>query len=204
MIAIVDYGVGNLYSLRCSLLSLGIEAEVTGDAKGIKSAERMILPGVGAFGDAMERLNGSGLTEVVKTEAKKKPLLGICLGMQLLFEKSYEFGEHAGLALIPGAILPLENDLRNAGYHYKIPQMGWNSLVLRQRGCPILKYTEEGDAMYYVHSFYARCGESTAAVSDYGVSVSGVVQNGLVFGTQFHPEKSGDRGLRILKAFSEV
>ncbi len=205
MIAVVDYGVGNLYSLLSSLKWLGIDAKVTGNAREIASADRVILPGVGAFGDAMGKLESTGLLEIVQREAERKPLLGICLGMQLLFEKGYEFGEHAGLSLVPGEVCSLEQDLQSAGFRFKVPQMGWNPLIIDRPDCPILKYTAPGDSMYYVHSFYAKgCEAYTAAKSEYGIMVTGAVQNGLVFGTQFHPEKSGDKGLLILKAFSEV
>lgn len=203
MIAIVDYGVGNLFSLRSSLRYLGLAAEVTADADALRRAERIILPGVGAFADARARLDQSGLTPLLLEEAEKKPLLGICLGMQLLFDRSFEYGEHPGLSLIHGEVAPLKDDLIDPAC--KVPHMGWNSLDIR-RADPLLKYVEPGESVYYVHSYYARrCAESTLAVSEYGgVAVTGAVRRGNVWGTQFHPEKSGDTGLRILKAFGEL
>ena len=203
MIAIVDYGVGNLFSLRSSLRYLGLAAEVTADADALRRAERIILPGVGAFGDARARLDQSGLTPLLLEEAEKKPLLGICLGMQLLFDRSFEYGEHPGLSLIHGEVAPLKDDLIDPAC--KVPHMGWNSLDIR-RADPLLKHVEPGESVYYVHSYYARrCAESTLAVSEYGgVAVTGAVRRGNVWGTQFHPEKSGDTGLRILKAFGEL
>lgn len=203
MIAIVDYGVGNLFSLRSSLRYLGLAAEVTADADALRRAERIILPGVGAFADARARLDQSGLTALLLEEAEKKPLLGICLGMQLLFDRSFEYGEHPGLSLIHGEVAPLKDDLIDPAC--KVPHMGWNSLDIR-RADPLLKHVEPGEYVYYVHSYYARrCAESTLAVSEYGgVAVTGAVRRGNVWGTQFHPEKSGDTGLRILKAFGEL
>ena len=203
MIAIVDYGVGNLFSLASSLKYLGLDAKITGDAKVIKSAERIILPGVGAFADAKAKLDRSGMTEVVLDEAENgKPLLGICLGMQMLFERSYEYGEHEGLGLVKGVVAPIEDDVTE---RVKVPHMGWNSLEFKGES-PIFKYVDDGEYVYYVHSYYAKnCAESTIAVSDYGgIKITGAVSNGSVYGTQFHPEKSGDTGLRILKAFSEL
>lgn len=206
MIAIVDYGVGNLFSLQSSLKALGLEAEVTGNAQKILAAQKVILPGVGAFEDAMQKLRENNLAEVVRTAAKSGvPLLGICLGMQLLFEESQEFGLHKGLGLVPGQVTSLEKDLREAGFAYKVPHMGWNPVHLVRPQSPLFKYTAEGDSMYYVHSFYATgCGPSIIATSEYGVAVTGAVQHGNVFGTQFHPEKSGKAGLAMLKAFAEV
>ena len=203
MIAIVDYGVGNLYSLVSSLRHLGLAAEVTGRAEDLRAADRIVLPGVGAFADARAKLDATGLVPVLLEEAEKKPLLGICLGMQLLFERSFEYGEHAGLGLIPGEVADLREDL--ADKSLKVPHMGWNSLEI-QRDDPLLRYVGGGEYVYYVHSFYARrCAGSTVAVSRYGnVAVTGVVRRGCVWGTQFHPEKSGDTGLRILKAFGAL
>ena len=203
MIAIVDYGVGNLFSLRSSLRYLGLAAEVTADADALRRAERIILPGVGAFADARARLDQSGLTPLLLEEAEKKPLLGICLGMQLLFDRSFEYGEHPGLSLIHGEVAPLKDDLIDPAC--KVPHMGWNSLDIR-RADPLLKHVEPGESVYYVHSYYARrCAESPLAVSEYGgMAVTGAVRRGNVWGTQFHPEKSGDTGLRILKAFGEL
>lgn len=202
MIAIIDYGVGNLFSLRSSLAQLGLEAVVTADADTIRAADRLILPGVGAFGDAMAKLNATGLVPVIREQAAQKPLLGICLGMQLLFEKSYEYGEHEGLGFIPGEVCPLESDLTDPAL--KVPQIGWNALHLRQDD-PLFRYLHEGEYVYYVHSFYGKnCAANTMATSEYSIPVTGVVRAGKVYGTQFHPEKSGDAGLRILKAFAEL
>jgi glutamine amidotransferase len=206
MIAVVDYGVGNLFSLKSGLSALGLSAKVTGEYNEILAADSIILPGVGAFGDAMEKLNAGGLTPALKEAVRAgKPLLGICLGMQLLFEESFEFGRHEGLGLIPGSVCPLEPDLKAGGFGYKVPHMGWNPLIIKEKDCPLLKYTPEGLHVYYVHSFYAkRCDGFVAAGSEYGVFVPGLVRNGNVYGTQFHPEKSGSPGLRILRAFAEV
>lgn len=203
MIAVIDYGVGNLFSLSSSLRYLGQDAEVTCDKKVIQNADRVILPGVGAFGDAIKKLESTGLIPVIKEEAKKKPLLGICLGMQLLFEKSYEYGTHEGLGLIPGEVVSLREDIQDPAL--KVPHMGWNALELLQPEDPLFRYIKEGECVYYVHSFYAKnCLKNTLAVSEYGIHVTGTVKNGLVYGTQFHPEKSGDTGLRLLKAFAEI
>ena len=205
MIAIIDYGVGNLFSLKSSLAQLGLEAVVTADPDTIRKADRLILPGVGAFGDAMDKLVATGLVPVIRAEAEKKPLLGICLGMQLLFEKSYEYGEHTGLGLIPGEVCPLADDLKNPSL--KVPHIGWNRLdiVPGRENDPLFKYTKPGEYVYYVHSFYAKnCAANTLAASEYSIPVTGAVKNGLVYGTQFHPEKSGDTGLRMLRAFAEL
>ena len=203
MIAIVDYGVGNLYSLVSSLRHLGLTAEVTGQAEDLRHADRIILPGVGAFGDARAKLDHTGLVPVLLEEAEKKPFLGICLGMQLLFDRSFEYGERSGLGLVPGEVADLREDLTDKTL--KVPHMGWNSLEF-QKEDPLLRYVSDGEYVYYVHSFYARrCAQSTVAVSRYGnVAVTGVVRRGCVWGTQFHPEKSGDTGLRILKAFGQL
>ncbi|GJN64164.1 imidazole glycerol phosphate synthase subunit HisH [Faecalibacterium gallinarum] len=202
MIAIIDYGVGNLFSLRSSLKTLGLDAQVTADPAVIRAADRLILPGVGAFGDAMEKLTATGLVPVIRQQAAEKPLLGICLGMQLLFEKSYEYGEHSGLGFVPGEVCPLVEDLKDKTL--KVPQIGWNALHIL-RDDPLFRYIREGEYVYYVHSFYGKnCAASTLAVSDYSIPVTGVVRAGRVYGTQFHPEKSGDTGLRILKAFAEL
>ena len=203
MIAIVDYGVGNLFSLSSSLKALGLETEITGDAAVLRKADRIILPGVGAFGDARAKLDATGLVPVLREEALKKPLLGICLGMQLLFDKSFEYGEHEGLGFVPGEVVPLREDLTDKTL--KVPHMGWNSLQIA-KGDPLFRDFSDGEYVYYVHSFYARnCAESTLGTSQYGnVAVTGVVRSGNVYGTQFHPEKSGDAGLRLLKAFSEL
>lgn len=203
MIAIVDYGVGNLFSLSSSLKALGLETEITRDAAALRAAERIILPGVGAFGDARAKLDATGLVPVLREEAEKKPLLGICLGMQLLFDRSFEYGEHPGLGLVPGQVVELRGDL--ADKDLKVPHMGWNSLQI-VRDDPLFQYFRDGEYVYYVHSFYARdCEASTLGASQYGnVAVTGVVRCGNVYGTQFHPEKSGDAGLRLLKAFAEL
>lgn len=205
MIAIVDYGVGNLFSLSCSVKSLGQEVVVTRDAAELQSATHILLPGVGAFGDAMDKLTATGLVPVLAEETQKKPLLGICLGMQLLFEKSYEYGEHEGLGFIPGAVCPLADDL--ADRTLKVPHIGWNALELTEAGAtdPLFRYVKNGEYVYYVHSYYAKnCAESTLATSEYSIPVTGAVRKGFVYGTQFHPEKSGDTGLRLLKAFCEL
>ena len=205
MIAIIDYGVGNLFSLKSSLAQLGQDTVVTADPDTIRKADRLILPGVGAFGDAMDKLVATGLVPVIRAEAEKKPLLGICLGMQLLFEKSYEYGEHTGLGLIPGEVCPLADDLKDPSL--KVPHIGWNrlDLVPGREDDPLFKYIKPGEYVYYVHSFYAKnCAANTLATSEYSIPVTGAVKNGLVYGTQFHPEKSGDTGLRMLRAFAEL
>ena len=202
MIAVIDYGVGNLFSLRSSLRSLGLEAAVTADPAAIRAADRVILPGVGAFGDAMARLRAGGLVPVIRAAAEEKPLLGICLGMQLLFERSYEYGVHEGLGLVPGQVCPLAPDLADPAL--KVPQIGWNALRIL-RPDPLLRHIRSGEYVYYVHSYYAKdCADSTLAVSEYSVDVPGVVRAGRVWGAQFHPEKSGDTGLRILRGFAEL
>jgi imidazole glycerol phosphate synthase, glutamine amidotransferase subunit len=206
MIAVIDYGVGNLFSLSSSLRHLGFDCKVTGDSVDIMSATHIILPGVGAFGDAMEKLKNTGLIPELKNQAKNgKPLLGICLGMQMLFEDSNEYGNHEGLSLLKGKIRPMEDDIKALGFNYKVPQMGWNSLILRKPECPVLSNINNGDYVYYVHSYYATdCDESIAAGSDYGVFIPGVVCSNNVYGTQFHPEKSGSVGLALLKSFCEL
>ena len=203
MIAIVDYGVGNLFSLSSSLKSLGLETEITRDAEKLRAADRIILPGVGAFGDARAKLDATGLVPVIQAEAARKPLLGICLGMQLLFDRGFEYGEHPGLGLVPGQVVDLHGALEDKTL--KVPHMGWNSLQI-VKDDPLFRYVENGEYVYYVHSFYAaNCLPSTLATSRYGnVDVTGVVRNGNVWGTQFHPEKSGDTGLRLLRAFAEL
>ena len=203
MIAIVDYGVGNLFSLSSSLKALGLETEVTRDAEKLRAADRIILPGVGAFGDAKAKLDDTGLVPVLLEEAQRKPFLGICLGMQLLFDRGFEYGEHAGLGLVPGQVVDLHDDLEDKTL--KVPHMGWNSLQI-VKDDPLFKYFQDGEYVYYVHSFYARdCAATTLGTSRYGnVAVTGAVRCGNVWGTQFHPEKSGDAGLRLLKAFAEL
>lgn len=202
MIAIVDYGVGNLFSLKCSLDAIGAEAVVTGDAAVLRNAGKIILPGVGAFEDAARKLQSTGLDTVIKEEAAAgKPILGICLGMQLLFEKSYEFGEHQGLGLIPGSVVPM------AGFipaELKIPHIGWNALRF-QKSSPLFRFIREGDYVYFVHSYFAaHCDEFVIADTEYGQYLTAAVQNKNVFGCQFHPEKSGTVGLNILKAFAQL
>lgn len=199
MVAIVDYGVGNLFSVRSSLRYIGAEAAVTGDAAEICRAERILLPGVGAFADAAQKLRESGLAAAVRAAAEGgTPLLGICLGMQLLFEKSFEYGEHAGLGLIPGAVVPMTPK------GLKIPHIGWNALSLpagRLKN-PLFRYTDEGECVYFVHSYHgAGCGDAVIATAEYGMTVTAAVARGNVYGTQFHPEKSGETGLNILRAF---
>lgn len=203
MIAIVDYGVGNLFSVQCSLDAIGAETVVTSDKAVLEVADRILLPGVGAFGDAAAKLRASGLGDVVVAEAQKgKPVLGICLGMQLLFEKSYEYGEHEGLGLIPGAIRPIA-DVIPAGL--KIPHIGWNALTLTQKDSPIFKYVQDGDCVYFVHSYYAATdAKYVAATAEYGATITVAAAYGNVYGCQFHPEKSGKVGLNILRAFNEV
>ena len=202
MIAIVDYGVGNLFSLRCSLQSLGLDAVVTADPETIRNANRVILPGVGAFGDAIDKLRATGLDQTVLAEAAHgKPLLGICLGMQLLFEKGYEFGEHDGLGLLHGSVIPMQGTIPP---ELKIPQMGWNALI-RKRSHPLLRDVKEGDCVYFVHSFYAAdCDDSLVATTEYGKELTALVAKDNVMGCQFHPEKSGSVGLKILRAFSAM
>lgn len=203
MIGMIDYGVGNLFSLRSSFEAIGEEVFVSGDAEELKKADRLVLPGVGAFGDAAQKLKESGLDAFVKEQAAAgKPLLGICLGMQILFEKSMEYGEHQGLGLLKGQVVPMEGVLPS---ELKIPHIGWNALQFQQKDCPLFAHIEEGDCVYFVHSFYAEgCEESLAATTEYGKALTAAVAKGNIFGCQFHPEKSGKVGLAILKAFSEV
>lgn len=197
MIAIIDYGAGNLFSVQNALNYLKLENKVTSDKEEIINADRIILPGVGAFGDAMDKLNKSGLVDIVKSEAAKKPFLGICLGMQLLFEKSYEFGEFDGLGLIKGSV-----KLMKPEGELSVPQMGWNALEYN-RACPLLKGIQEGKYVYFVHSYAADCAKDDVyAYADYGGKVPALVGNGTVYGAQFHPEKSGNIGLSILRNFA--
>ena len=202
MIAIIDYGVGNLFSLQSSFAAIGQEAVVTRNTDEIRRADRLILPGVGAFRDAADKLCASGMDRAVKEEtAKGKPLLGICLGMQMLFERSHEYGVHKGLGLLKGEIRPIAEKIP-AGL--KIPQMGWNSLKI-VKDSPLLKYSRGGEYVYFVHSYSAvDCEESLLAVTEYGADLTACVGKGNVYGCQFHPEKSGEVGLRILKAFCET
>jgi len=203
MIAVIDYGVGNLFSLSGSLRFVGLDAEITGDPGRIKRADRIILPGVGAFADAAAKLRERGLDKMIIDEANSgKPLLGICLGMQMLLEKSYEYGEHQGLGLIKGSVIPLASSVK---YKCKIPHMGWNSLEMKKPS-ELFANTPDGAFVYYVHSYCsAYCDESVTAVSDYGgIKVTGALESGNVYGVQFHPEKSGETGLEILKAFGKI
>ena len=202
MIAIVDYGVGNLFSLNSSLQTIGAESVVTADEAVLRSADKILLPGVGAFEDAAKKLRDSGLADLLKElAAEGKPLLGICLGMQMLFERSSEYGEHEGLGLIPGSVRPIRDVIPA---DYKIPHIGWNALRFRQEN-PLFKYVKEGDCVYFVHSFYASdCDEFTVATAEDGAELTAAVAKGNVYGCQFHPEKSGNVGLAILKAFAEV
>lgn len=203
MIAIIDYGVGNLFSLQSSLAMIGAQAVVTGDAGVLRSADRLILPGVGAFGDARQKLAQTGLDAALCAEAARgKPVLGICLGMQMLFDRSLEYGEHEGLGLIPGEVVPMAGRLPEG---LKIPHIGWNALDIQKPDHPLMKYTESGDCVYFVHSFYAAdCADSVIATAEYGIDVTAAVAKGNVMGCQFHPEKSGTVGLGILKAFCEM
>lgn len=198
MIGIIDYGVGNLFSLRSSFAAIGAEAFVSADPAELAKADKLVLPGVGAFEDAAAKLRQSGLDEFVRTQAANgKPLLGICLGMQLLFERSYEYGCHQGLGLLKGEVVPMadKTDL-------KVPHMGWNALQVKSGR---LLQGLDGQHVYFVHSFHAEgCGDSLAAVTEYGISVTAAVEQGNIFGCQFHPEKSGSVGLKILKNFWEM
>jgi glutamine amidotransferase len=205
MPVIIDYGVGNLFSLTSSFKFIGQDVTVTSDKKKIAEADKLILPGVGAFSDAAKALRETGLYEVVKEEAHKgKPLLGICLGMQMLLSKSYEYGEHDGLDLIPGNVKSIAPVI---GEGLKVPHIGWNALVFPE-GKPkskIYKYVEPGEHVYFVHSYYgADCAEYVSAYSEYGALLTASVELENVYGTQFHPEKSGKTGLNILKAFCEL
>ena len=201
MVAIIDYGVGNLFSLRSSFAAIGEQAEVTGDAARIAQADRVILPGVGAFADAYDKLCESGMDEAVRRAVKSgKPVMGICLGMQLLFERSYEYGEHPGLGLLEGEVVGMEGRLPGG---LAIPHIGWNALRIKRPG-GVLKYVEEGDCVYFVHSYYAEnCAVSLTATAEYGLELTAAVQRENLYGCQF-PEKSGKVGLGILRAFCEL
>ena len=203
MIAIIDYGVGNLFSLTCSFKSIGADICVTSDPEVIAKADRIVLPGVGAFEDAARKLRESGLDEVIKREVSGgKVLLGICLGMQMLFEKSYEYGEHEGLGLIKGSIRPISDVIPK---DLKIPHIGWNALHFGEKKDDLFKYLNEGDCVYFVHSYYgADCDESVIATAEYGAELTAAVRCNNVCGVQFHPEKSERVGLAILKAFCEI
>ncbi len=202
MIALVDYGVGNLFSLRSSLNMIGAETIVTAEAGELRRADHILLPGVGAFEDAAMKLRMSGLDLVLKEEAARgKPLMGVCLGMQMLFEKSYEYGEHEGLGLLQGSVVPMKGVIPA---DLKIPHIGWNALHMT-RPHPLMKYVREGDCVYFVHSFYATgCEDSLIATAEYGEELTAAVAQGNIMGCQFHPEKSGQVGLNILKAFLET
>ena len=199
MIAIIDYGVGNLFSLCSSLARIGVEAVVTSDKDVISKAEKLILPGVGAFADAAQKLRETGMGALVKEQvALGKPIMGICLGMQLLFEKSYEFGEHEGLGLLQGSVVPMEGMIPA---QLKIPHIGWNALQFTRQS-KLLRYIKEGDFVYFVHSYFAtNCPDSVIATTEYGGILTAAVEKGNVMGCQFHPEKSGEVGLNILRGF---
>lgn len=205
MLAVVDYGVGNLFSLTCSLRAMGVEAVVTGEDMVLARADRVILPGVGAFGDAAEALRRTGLDKAVLREAERgKPLLGICLGMQLLLDYSTEYGRHQGLGLIPGSVQAIRPVVPPA---YKVPHMGWNALHFPKGRpvSPLFRYIQEGDCVYFVHSYAGTdCGAHTIATAEYGPELTAAVARDNVYGVQFHPEKSGPVGLNILKAFCEL
>ena len=203
MIAIVDYGVGNLFSLKSSFAAIGADTVLTPDPDVIKKADKILLPGVGAFGDAAEKLKKTGLGDLIIEEAKKgKPLLGICLGMQLLFEKSYEYGVHEGLGLINGEIKPISDVIPKG---LKVPHIGWNALNFKGDVSPIFKNIKDGDFVYFVHSYYGtNCDDSIIATTEYGAELTAAVQNKNVFGCQFHPEKSGSVGLNILRSFCDL
>ena len=199
MIAIIEYGGGNLFSVQSSFAAIGAEAVVTSDPEVIRAADRILLPGVGAYRDAAQKLRDSGMGDLVREQAALgKPVMGICLGMQLLFEKSYEFGEYEGLGLLKGSVRPIRDV---APADYKVPHIGWNALNL-QKSHPLLKYVLEGDCVYFVHSYYATdCADAVIATTEYGAPITAAVAQGNVCGCQFHPEKSGMVGLSILKAF---
>ena len=200
MVGIIDYGVGNLFSLKSSVKAIGEEAFVSGNAEELAKADRLVLPGVGAFEDAANKLRTSGMAEFVRQQAASgKPLLGICLGMQLLFEKSFEYGEHEGLGLLKGQVIPMEGRISS---DLKIPHMGWNKLDVK--GVKLLRAVD-GQYVYFVNSYYADgCEDSLAAVTEYGAPITAAVEKGNIFGCQFHPEKSGNVGLSILRTFCEL
>ena len=201
MIAIIDYGVGNLFSLTCSLNSIGAETVITSDPDTIRKADKLLLPGVGAFEDAIAKLRASGLDQIITREVKNgKPILGICLGMQMLFEKSYEYGVHEGLGLLKGSVVPMAGKIPET---LKIPHIGWNALSIKKEH-KLLRYIKDGDFVYFVHSYYATdCEESLLATAEYGAEITAAVALDNVMGCQFHPEKSGNVGLSILRAFCE-
>ena len=201
MIAVIDYGVGNLFSLSSSLKAVGADSIITSSEEKIKSADKILLPGVGAFSDAIDKLRNAGLDTVIKNEVLNgKKILGICLGMQMLFEKSYEYGEHTGLSLLKGEVVSMDGVIPQ---NLKVPHIGWNALNIK-KSHPIFKYVNESDSVYFVHSFYAsKCEDSLLATTEYGMDLTAAVALDNIAGTQFHPEKSGKVGLGILKAFSE-
>ena len=203
MIGIIDYGVGNLFSLKSSFEAIGEEVFVSGDKEELEKAQGLILPGVGAFEDAIAKLRENGLDEFVKDQAAKgKPLMGICLGMQLLFEKSFEYGEHEGLGLLKGQVVPM---LGSIPEELKIPHIGWNALHITNNECPLFKDLKEDDCVYFVHSYYAEgCEDSLAATTEYGKELTAAVNKANIYGCQFHPEKSGSVGMKILSAFSSL
>ncbi len=203
MIAIVDYGVGNLFSLKSSFAAIGVETVVSGEEKILKKADKIILPGVGAFSDAAAKLRESGLDLFIKEQAAAgKPLMGICLGMQMLFERSFEYGCHEGLGLIPGEVRPISEVIPQ---DFKIPHIGWNALNFTENKTEIFKYINDGDHVYFVHSFYgAKCDAHVTATAEYGAPLCASVQKDNVYGCQFHPEKSGKTGLAILKGFCDL
>lgn len=202
MIAIIDYGVGNLFSLSSSFSYIGADVKITGDAEEIRRADKLILPGVGAYSDAIKKLRMSGLDTVICDEAKSgKSIMGICLGMQLLFEESHEYGTHRGLGLIPGSVENMDGYITPG---LKIPHIGWNALQIKKQ-TKLLKYLNDGDFVYFVHSYFAKTPDKyISSVADYGYPITATVENGNIMGCQFHPEKSGKVGLNILKAFLEI
>lgn len=202
MVAIIDYGVGNLFSLQSSFAAIGAEVMITAEKEVLEKADCILLPGVGAFEDAAKKLRSTGLDKTLKElAAKGKPLMGICLGMQLLFENSYEYGCHKGLGLLKGSVRPIQDVIPQ---DYKIPHIGWNALILKKPS-PLMKYIVPGDCVYFVHSYYATdCDPAVIATAEYGTELTAAVAAGNIFGCQFHPEKSGQVGLKILKAFVEM
>ena len=203
MVGIIDYGVGNLFSLQSSFAAIGQQAEVSSDPEVLRKADHILLPGVGAFEDAVRKLRATGMDQMVYEAVQTgKPLMGICLGMQMLFEKSFEYGEHQGLGLLKGEVIPMAGLLPK---ELKIPHMGWNALHLTQPEGKLLHNTKEGDYVYFVHSYFAaHCEDSLAAQTEYGKLLTAAVEKDNIFGCQFHPEKSGEAGLNILRAFCAV
>ena len=202
MVAIVDYGVGNLFSLQSSFAAICAEVTVTADKEALEKADCILLPGVGAFEDAARKLRSTGLDKTLKAlAAKGKPLMGICLGMQLLFEKSYEYGCHEGLGLLKGSVRPIGDVIPK---NYKIPHIGWNGLIIKREN-PLFRYIKDADHVYFVHSYYAKnCDDSLLATAEYGPELTAAVTKGNIYGCQFHPEKSGNVGLNILRGFADL